>query len=198
MKFFRFVHKTSHKAEESSMKDEKRDIDLWSQIKKGDVHAYHELYDRYINVLFTFGMQYTNDETLVQDAIHDIFVDLHRYRNTIASDVVVKSYLFKSLRNDIFKKLKSQTKIVHLDIVSEGSYKTDSAEDELIFSETTLNKNASLALALSSLTPKQRNALHLRFSEDLSYEEISSTLEISLESCRTLIYRSLKELRAKL
>lgn len=180
------------------MKNEKRDIDLWYQIKRGDVHAYHKLYDRYINTLFTFGMQYTNDDALVQDAIHDIFVDLHRYRNTIATDVVVKSYLFKSLQNDIFKKLKSKTKTVRLDIISEGDYKTDSAEDELIFSETALNKNASLAMALSSLTKKQRYALHLRFSEDLSYEEISSTLEISLESCRTLIYRSLKELRAKL
>jgi RNA polymerase sigma factor (sigma-70 family) len=180
------------------MKDENRDIDLWSQIKKGDVQAYHKLYDRYIDMLFTFGMQYTNDDALVQDAIHDIFVDLHRYRNTISLDVVVKSYLFKSLQNDIFKKLKSQTKTVSLDILAEGNYKTESAEDDLIISETVFTRNAGLAFALSSLTKKQRYALHLRFSEDLSYEEISSTLEISLESCRTLIYRSLKELRAKL
>ncbi|CAD0007618.1 RNA polymerase sigma factor [Flavobacterium salmonis] len=180
------------------MGNEKRDIDLWSQIKKGDVNAYHELYDRYINMLFSFGMQYTNDDALVQDSIHDIFVDLHRYRNTIAADVAIKSYLFKSLQNDIFKKLKSQTKIVRLDIVAEGAYKTESTEDELIFNETTLNKHATLAVALSSLTKKQRYALHLRFSEDLSYEEISSSLEITLESCRTLIYRSLTKLRSKL
>lgn len=180
------------------MENEKKDIFLWSQIKKGDAHAYHKLYDRYADALFTFGMQYTNDDALVQDAIHDVFVFIHRYRTTIASDVVVKSYLFKSLRNDIFKKLKSQTKIVRLDALTDGVYKTDSAEDVIIFNETTLNKNASLALALSSLSHKKRQALHLRFSEDLSYEEISSTLEISLESCRTLIYRSLKELRSKL
>lgn len=190
--------KRTLKGRKISMENEKRDIDLWHQIKKGDVKAYHQLYDRYINILFTFGMQYTNDQALVQDAIHDIFVDLHRYRTTIAADVVVKSYLFKILQNDIFKKLKAQSKTLRLDIVSEDAYRTDSAEDELIFSETALNKNASLALALSSLTKKQRYALHLRFSEDLSYEEISSTLEISLESCRTLIYRSLKEIRAKL
>ncbi|MGO4771824.1 prolyl oligopeptidase family serine peptidase [Flavobacterium sp. W22_SRS_FK3] len=127
------------------MNDEKRDINLWSQIKKGDVLAYHKLYDQYINVLFTFGMQYTNDDTLVQDAIHDVFVDLHRYRNNIAADVVIKSYLFKALQHDIFKKLKSQTKTVCLDILSEGTHKTDSIEDELIYNETTLHKNANLA-----------------------------------------------------
>lgn len=180
------------------MKNEKRDIDLWSRIKKGDLRAYHELYDRYINALFTFGMQYTNDESLVQDAIHDIFVNLHRYHTTIALDVIVKSYLFKSLQNDIFKKIKSQKKIVSLDIVSDDAYRTDSAEEDFIFNETTLNKHAGLALALSSLSKKQRYALHLRFSEDLSYEEISHALEISPQSCKTLVYRSLKELRAKL
>ncbi|RKR12021.1 RNA polymerase sigma factor (sigma-70 family) [Flavobacterium sp. 90] len=180
------------------MENVKKDIDLWSQIKKGDVDAYHKLYDRYVDLLYTFGINYTNDEALVQDAIHDIFVDLYRYRKNLADEVIVKSYLFKSIQRDIFKKLKSQTKVVRLDSVAEGIYKTDSAEDELISSETTFTKHANLALALTSLSKKQRQALHLRFTEDQSYEEISSTLEITLESCRTLIYRALKELRKKL
>lgn len=180
------------------MGNRKGDIDLWNQIKKGDTDAYHKLYDYYADMLFAFGMQYTNDEALVQDAIHDVFVELHCYRKTIAAEVIIKSYLFRSLQRDIFKKLKSQTKIVRLDAVSEGIYKTDSAEEELIYDETIFAKNANLAVALTSLTKKQQYALQLRFSEDQSYEEISSVLGISLESCRTLIYRSLKDLRAKL
>lgn len=180
------------------MKDEKKDIDLWNQIKKGDIQAYHKLYDQYVDLLFTFGMQYTNDETLVQDSIHDIFINLHSYRNTIAADVIIKSYLFRSLQNDIFKKLKAQTKTVSLDSFLENVYKIDSTEEELIDKETVLVKHVNLATALNTLTKKQQYALHLRFSEDLSYDEISSTLEITLESCRTLIYRSLKDLRSKL
>lgn len=180
------------------MENKKSDINLWKQIKKGDAHAYRKLYDRYADLLFSFGMQYTNDNALVQDAIHDIFVDLHRYRKTLSEDVIIKSYLFRSVQNNIFKKLKFQTKIVRLDTVSDSIYKTDSTEEELIYNETIFAKHANLALAITSLTKKQRQALQLRFSEDQSYEEISSTLEISLESCRTLIYRALKELRKKL
>lgn len=180
------------------MKNEKSDIDLWNSIRNGDSHAYNKLYDRYADMLFAFGIQYTNDEALVQDSIHDIFIELHRYHKTIAEEVNIKSYLFKSLQRDIFKKIKSKSKIISLDNVSDSIYRTVSTEEELIFNETILSKHATLAVALSSLTKKQRYALHLRFSEDLSYEEISSTLEISLESCRTLIYRSLKEIRTKL
>ncbi|MBF4485835.1 MULTISPECIES: RNA polymerase sigma factor [unclassified Flavobacterium] len=179
------------------MKDEKRDIDLWNQIRKGDIQAYNELYDRYIDALFTFGIQYTNDQTLVEDAIHDIFVELHRYHKTVSEQVQVKSYLFKSLHNDIYRKLKGQSKTVLLDYFKEDLYQTDSVQEQLILEEITLSKNAKLESALSSLTKKQRQALNLRFTEDLSYEEISTTLDISLESCRTLVYRALKELRAK-
>lgn len=180
------------------MENENRDLYLWSQIKKGDIDAYHNLYDRYIDSLFTFGIQYTPDEVLVQDAIHDVFLEIHRYRKTIAEDVVVKSYLFKSLHRDILKKIKFQSKSVSLDYIEENDYETNSTEDELILHETMIHKNAELASALTSLTKKQRYALQLRFTEDLSYEEISTILEISLESCRTLIYRSLKDLRAEL
>ena len=180
------------------MENVKKDIDLWNQIRKGDAQAYNELYDRYIDSLFTFGIQYTNDETLVQDAIHDIFIELHRYRKTVAEQVQVKSYLFKSLHNDILRKLKMRSKTVLLDDFTEDINETESVEEQLILGEITMMKNAKLELALNSLTEKQRYALNLRFTEDLSYEEISSALNISLESCRTLIYRSLKDLRLEL
>lgn len=180
------------------MENVKKDIDLWNQIRKGDAQAYNELYDRYIDSLFTFGIQYTNDETLVQDAIHDIFIELHKYRKTVAEQVQVKSYLFKSLHNDILRKLKMRSKTVLLDDFTADINETQSVEEQLILGETTMMKNAKLELALNSLTEKQRYALNLRFTEDLSYEEISSALNISLESCRTLIYRSLKDLRLEL
>ena len=180
------------------MENVKKDIDLWNQIRKGDAQAYNELYDRYIDSLFTFGIQYTNDETLVQDAIHDIFIELHKYRKTVAEQVQVKSYLFRSLHNDILRKLKMRSKTVLLDDFTADINETQSVEEQLILGETTMMKNAKLELALNSLTEKQRYALNLRFTEDLSYEEISSALNISLESCRTLIYRSLKDLRLEL
>jgi RNA polymerase sigma factor (sigma-70 family) len=180
------------------MEDKKKDIFLWSQIKKGDTNAYHTLYDRYINVLFSFGMQYTKDENLIQDAIHDIFVELYRYRMTIAEVVDIKSYLFKTLQRDIFKKLRIQSRNIKFDTINDTFNAIESIEDSLIYDETVFQRNNKLASALTSLTKKQRQALDLRFSDNQSYEEIALILGINLESCRTLIYRSLKELRKKL
>lgn len=180
------------------MQNKNTDSHLWSQIKKGNIEAYDQLYDLYSDVLFSFGMQYADDHAIVKDSIHDVFLDLYHYRLKLSNDVNVKSYLFKSLQRDIFKKLKSRKVIYRLDTIKEDYFKVDSAEDEIIRDEILLKKNKALAIALSSLTPKQRHALELRFSDDLSYEEISAVLGISLDSCRTLIYRSLKSVRKEL
>ena len=152
------------------MEDKKKDIFLWSQIKKGDTNAYHTLYDRYINVLFSFG----------------------------AEVVDIKSYLFKTLQRDIFKKLRIQSRNIKFDTINDTFNAIESIEDSLIYDETVFQRNNKLASALTSLTKKQRQALDLRFSDNQSYEEIALILGINLESCRTLIYRSLKELRKKL
>lgn len=179
------------------MENLKGDSKLWNLIRKGSPGAFTSLYDSYVDALFTFGIQYTNDETLVQDSIHDVFVEIHQYRDTLAEEVTIKPYLFKSLQRNIYKKLKARTKVVYLENLQD-IYKTDSIEDEFIFNETSLNRNTALALVLTSLTEKQRYALHLRFSEDMSYEEISSLLNTTPNSCKTLVYRTLKEIKAKL
>ncbi|MNE93296.1 RNA polymerase sigma factor [compost metagenome] len=49
-----------------------------------------------------------------------------------------------------------------------------------------------------SLTNRQREAIFLRFYEDLSYEEIAELLEMNLGGTYKLIYRALDRLRDQL
>lgn len=181
------------------MENTTTDIYLWQQIKKGDIPAFETLYDIYADVLLTFALQYTKDTTIAKDAIHDVFLDIYKYRSGLAESVNVKSYLFKITQRNILKKNQASQKIFHLN--TEYDYitpKEASFEDVLIDQENTLELNSKLAFAMQELTEKQRKALFYRFNEDKPYEEIASILEISIESCRTLIYRCLKELRKKL
>jgi len=181
------------------MENTTTDILLWQQIKKGDITAFEKLYDIYADVLLTFALQYTNEESLAKDAIHDVFLDIYKYRSGLAENVNVKSYLFKITQRNVFKKNKASQKIFSLSsdydsvILKELSF-----EDTIIEEENNTALNSKLAFAMQELTEKQRKALFYRFNEDKPYEEIASILGISIESCRTLIYRCLKELRKKL
>ncbi|MNL66075.1 RNA polymerase sigma factor [compost metagenome] len=55
-----------------------------------------------------------------------------------------------------------------------------------------------LSRQLELLPSRQKEALYLRFNSELEYEEIAVIMNISLETCRTLVYRAVKQLRERM
>ncbi|WP_179008932.1 sigma-70 family RNA polymerase sigma factor [Winogradskyella forsetii] len=55
---------------------------LWAQLKGGSISALGDLYDLYIDDLFSYGMQYCADKTKVMDHIHDVFLNLYSIEKT--------------------------------------------------------------------------------------------------------------------
>ncbi|UZD23355.1 RNA polymerase sigma factor [Algoriphagus halophytocola] len=49
---------------------------LWSGLRSGDKSALEAIYRQFIHDLFSFGMSLHADETLVKDAIQDVFIDI--------------------------------------------------------------------------------------------------------------------------
>jgi RNA polymerase sigma factor (sigma-70 family) len=170
---------------------------LWEKLKTGDIHALGEIYDLYVDILFSYGIQISKDKSYVMDCIHDLFLDIYKYRAKLTSTDNVKYYLIKSLKRKINKKYNS--KIVSID--NEDSFDTNSYtttksfEEEIIASEESTMLNLKLADALISLSKRQRKGLFLRFNEEMAYEEIAQIMNVSIQTSRTIIYRGVKQLR---
>jgi RNA polymerase sigma-70 factor (ECF subfamily) len=169
---------------------------IWANFKKGDKIALGKLYDKYIDVLFIFGIQNSQDRSFVMDCIHDLFLDLYKYRENILITDNAKNYLFKSLKRKINKRYsrKSSPKSEEF-ISSQNKNHIDSCEKDMIINERRLEKTAALKNALSTLTANQRECLFLRFNQEKTYEEISFIMGVSIQSARTSIYRAIKSLR---
>jgi RNA polymerase sigma-70 factor (ECF subfamily) len=169
---------------------------IWANFKKGDKIALGKLYDKYIDVLFIFGIQNSQDRSFVMDCIHDLFLDLYKYRENILITDNAKNYLFKSLKRKINKRYsrKSSPKSEEF-ISSQNKNHIDSCEKGMIINERRLEKTAALKNALSTLTANQRECLFLRFNQEKTYEEISFIMGVSIQSARTSIYRAIKSLR---
>lgn len=178
----------------------KLEILIWEKLIEGDKEALGELYDTYVNILFSYGMYHSKDRGYVMDCIHDLFVELYNYRKNLSMTDNVKYYLFKSLKRKINKKYNNKNVAVFFD---EDKYKiktlqkthTDSCENEIINKENTSEINAKLSNALKTLTKKQRKIIDLRFTQEMTYEEISKIMGISVQTARTSIYRIIKALR---
>jgi RNA polymerase sigma-70 factor (ECF subfamily) len=175
----------------------KIELILWEKLKRGDIHALGEIYDLYIDILFSYGIQMSKDKSYVMDCIHDLFLDIYKYRAKLASTDNVKYYLIKSLKRKINKKYNSKiVSIDNEDCFHTNSYTTTkSFEEEIIASEESTMLNLKLADALISLSKRQRKGLFLRFNEEMPYEEIAQIMNVSIQTSRTIIYRGVKQLR---
>ena len=72
---------------------------LWKSFKQGDKKAFEQLYKKYFKVLGSYGFRLSQDKDLVEDAIHDVFIDLWRRKEYLSDVQNVKFYLFSAIRN---------------------------------------------------------------------------------------------------
>ncbi|MCB0444916.1 MAG: sigma-70 family RNA polymerase sigma factor, partial [Gelidibacter sp.] len=129
---------------------------LWTKLKDGNIEALGALYDMCIDELFCFGMQLCNDKNRVMDAIHDLFLNLYKYRKNLATTDNVKYYLLRSLKNQILKQ-PNNTSIFDERILHHKH--SNSIEEQIIASEINNERAYKLSKAINLLSKKQRKGL---------------------------------------
>lgn len=174
----------------------KEDDNLWRQFKEGNDRAFYRLYDQYADNLYKYGSHFSKDKDFIKDCIHDLFLDLYKYRKKLTATDNIQFYLFRSLRRIIHKETVKVLPLVYDEpISSPNDNPVFSYEDYLIAAETETENSMVLNGALKTLSDRQREGLSLKFEHGHTYPEIAEIMGISVESARTIIYRALKELR---
>ena len=171
------------------------DTQLWNDFTKGDEGAFCKIYNSYVQSLFKYGCNFTPDEALIKDCIHDVFIDLSKYRSSLSSTNSIKLYLFKSLKRKIVCSLCEKKKFGTIDHEKLPFYYSISTEDEIIEDDLEQQRYYQLNKALSALSPRQKEAIYLKFVSDLGYEEIGQVMKLNYQSARNLIFRGLEKLR---
>lgn len=187
-------------SEPKEQQPRKSDLELWEELKNGSVSALGSLYNVHIDDLFRHGIQYAKSRAYVMDCIHDLFLDLYKYRTKLANTDNVKYYLLSALKRKINKERTRKVLPLQTDFLSdpiEIKNTTASIEEEIIRNERTVERSTKLTNALELLTRKQRTSLFLRFTQNKSYEEIAHIMKTSIPTARTSIYRAIKVLRER-
>lgn len=177
--------------------DWNKDYHLWKRIKAGQTEAFHELYNLYADTLYSFGRVFTRDSELVKDCIHDLVFDLYKYRKNLADNDNIRNYLFKSLKRKIQTAAQKGSTMVLSDTISTDLEHLDTADDTDNNDEQQAQM-AKINRLIDRLPEKQKEILNLKFQLEMPYHEIALVLEISVESVRTSIYRSIKTIREQL
>jgi len=168
---------------------------LWNDFIKGNEDAFRLIYNSHVQALFKYGCNFTHDEALVKDCIHDVFIDLSKYRPGLSMTNNIRLYLYKSLKRKIIRSLTNGAIFGTLDTEKLPFHYSISVEDELIDNEFEQQRYQQLDKAMLTLSPRQKEAIYLKFVSDLSYEEISKVMKLNYQSARNLVFRGLEKLR---
>ena len=168
---------------------------LWNDFIKGNEDAFRLIYNNHVQSLFKYGCNFTHDESLVKDCIHDVFIDLSSYRSRLGTTNNIKLYLYKSLKHKIIRSLNKGRILGILDPEKQTFHYTISVEEELIDNEFEQQRYQQLDKAMLSLSPRQKEAIYLKFVSELSYEQLSIVMKLNYQSARNLVFRGLEKLR---
>lgn len=169
---------------------------IWNNFKLGDRNAFDTIYNEYVDTLFAYGSRITENRTLLEDSVHDLFIDVYSYGKGLRKPESLEYYLFKSFKRIIYRKLKETRRFDR----SEGLLDNF----DLKFSIETNNKAQLeerlilLQNELQNLNAKKRELIFLKFNSALSYVEIGKLLGLKPDTVKKQVHRLLKHLREKM
>lgn len=161
-------------------------------------YRYQWLYETYGNDLFSYGLAFGINKEELEDAIHDVFLHLYEHDHRLWESDNVKAYLLNCLKNRIRMKKRKRDILGHFSNNDEEAYDFLIVVNgfELLESEQERSKQIRiLQEMLDSLTPRQREAIYLRYAQGLSYKEIAQLMHIQSTAAQKLVYRALNDMR---
>jgi RNA polymerase sigma factor (sigma-70 family) len=168
---------------------------IWNAFKANDEQAFEQIYRQNYSSLFRYGRSLVYDEDLVRDAIQEMFLNLHKYRQGLKSVDIILPYLLTSLKNTLFKEQSFLSKFdtflpeTNTEIIIEISI-----EEALIIQELSATQTQILNEALNNLPARQREAIHLKFYEGLSNQQIAEVMNINYQSVINFVQKALQNL----
>lgn len=169
---------------------------LVERFSAGDDRAFAELYDIYVHILYNYGIRLTENEELLKDCIHDVFVKVYKRRNEHQDIRNFSSYLVISLKNRLLDEFRRQTFTTDTEVENYDKRRIScDLEADYLEQEHTELQTAQVAHLMQSLTRRQREAITLYYLEERKYDEICDIMQMNYHSVRNLMHRGMLKLR---
>lgn len=172
------------------------DAPLWDAFRKGNEKALVSIFDRFTRLLYNYGYKIVGEEDVVKDAIQELFIELWKNREHLGETTSIKFYLFKSLRRKLVRINTKSLKRLTVRLQTEHDQEAfPSPEFMLIAEQTSEEEREKIMQMLNTLTKRQREAIFLRYFEELGYDKIAAIMEMSKQAVYNLVSKSIEHLK---
>lgn len=177
--------------------EELSDAVLVARHLAGDPHAFSVVVKRYTGVVYNIAFRFTNNAADAEQLSQETFLRAWHALPRLDAQRPLKPYLAKIVINlcrDWAERNPAQT--VGLDEQAEHLLADET--DDPFQNLTDLELRTRVRVKLAQLPPLYRTVLVLRYTEELTYEEMAAALELPLNTVRTHLHRAKARLRALL
>ncbi|PST84405.1 RNA polymerase [Pedobacter yulinensis] len=173
---------------------------LWERMRNGDRDAFFDLYKELYYPLVNFGIRTSGDADRSAEATDHVFTTIWEKHEGLSRVDNVEAYLRTFLKRRLLRMLERKRR-VHEALFragAEGEWTELSYEEFIVIVQTDELLRYKLKTALEGLTFRQKQLIHLKFFEGLSYEQIAAQTQQSVKTAYNTIYDALKVLRKAL
>ncbi|MEO6131802.1 MAG: sigma-70 family RNA polymerase sigma factor [Saprospiraceae bacterium] len=171
----------------------------WESLKAGNINALEALYNHHTDELYRYGMVLCQEPDKVKDCIHDLFVYIWNVRERLNIPDSSRAYLMVSLRRRLFEKGSKMDNMTQaMDSMDQPSILTEGHEEKWIERENDESRQLQLDKAMKQLSARQREIIHMKYYQQLDYEEIGKIMDLNYQSARNLVNRALSALRKEM
>lgn len=166
------------------------DSRLSEEIRESNVAAFEKLFRKYYPSLCDFAYRIVKAHDAPKDIVQEVFTQIWINRENWLPQVSVRAYLFRAVRNASLNHLK------HLRVTDNWSNEQYSSVTSNLSEDFDNKELLDRTLQAIELLPERCKTIFLLSREEgLTYEEIASTLNISVKTVKTQMGRAFKVLR---
>lgn len=162
------------------------------RLKDGDRQALEDVYRLFYDSVFQAAFFVIKDSGLAEDVVHDVFLKVYNKIEQVRDPAKLEYWLRRIAINEARGMLRQRSKWVPLS----GHERHD--DDQSLSPEHSLltqEDRAIMEAIMAHLKPAHRQAVYLKYFEDLSLAEIGAALKISVSTVKTRLFHARQKIR---
>lgn len=173
------------------------------RLKEGDNQAYKHIYENHYIALCKVSYYFLKDKFLAEGIVNDVILHMWEIRKELSVDIPLRRYLIQAVRNKSlnYLALKQSQMEIQFSIMEQGGVQLQNmVADAQHPLGSLLEKELEHKIkeAIDGLPADCKRVFKMSRFEEMSYEQISKELEISINTVKYHIKNALSILRDKL
>ncbi len=176
--------------------DKYKEIELVKSLRKGDIDAFNQLYEKYNLKLFFFIRGYIGVKEDAEELIQEVFMTIWETRSRLKENLSFNAYIFTITYNAILKYYRNKDRrqkhteryLLGIDMTSNTTMGNVESKD----------LHEQIEKIIKKLPGKRQSIFRLSREKGLNNKEIAKELGLSIRTVETQIYQALRFIKKQI